>query len=113
MPVDVMGTTILPWCVIVEQKIVELIRFRQFLRPEERVVFDDLLTQCKLFAAGGEVFTSPVKEVSLLFWMVFAQHKKLTELEKRLNENPRLASRQSGPCGRRNREDDQQHDGDG
>jgi len=86
MPVDVMGTTILPWCVIVEQKIVELIRFRQFLRPEERVVFDDLLTQCKLFAAGGEVFTSPVKEMSLLFWMIFAQHKRLTELEKRLNE---------------------------
>jgi hypothetical protein len=47
--------------VIVEQKIVELSRFRQFLRPEDCAVFDDLLTQCKHYAAGDEVFTSPVK----------------------------------------------------
>jgi hypothetical protein len=53
MRVDVMGTTILPWCAIVEQKIAELSRFEQFLRPEDRAVFDDLLTQCKLYAAGG------------------------------------------------------------
>ena len=86
MRVDVMRTTILPWPVIVEQKIAELSRFRQFLRPEDRAVFDDLLTQCKLYAVGGEVFTSPVKEMSLLFWVIFAQHKRLVELERRLNE---------------------------
>ena len=82
----VMGRTISSWRFVVEQKIVELSRFKQFLRPEDRAVFDDLITQCRLFAAGGEVFASPVKEMSLLFWMIFAQHKKLTELEKRLNE---------------------------
>ena len=76
----------IPWRVLVEQKITELSRFKQFLRPEDRTVFDDLLTQCKLYAVGGEVFTSPVKEMSLLFWMIFAQHKRLVELEKRLNE---------------------------
>ena len=76
----------IPWRLIVEQKIAELSRFKQFLRPEDRAVFDDLLTQCKLYAVGGEVFTSPVKEMSLLFSMIFAQHKKLIELEKRLNE---------------------------
>jgi hypothetical protein len=31
----------IPWRVIVEQKIAELSRFRQFLRPEDRAVFDD------------------------------------------------------------------------
>jgi hypothetical protein len=75
----------MPWHVIVEEKMAELSRFKQFLRPEDRAVFDDLLTQCKLYAVGGEVFTSPVKEMSLLFWMIFAQHKKLAELERRLN----------------------------
>ena len=85
MRVDVMRTTILPWRVVVEQKIAELTRFRQFLRPEERAVFDDLLNQCKLYAVG-EAFTSPVKEMSLLFWMIFAQHKKLIELERRISE---------------------------
>ena len=86
MRVDVMERTTLSWCIIVEQKIAELSRFKQFLGPEDRAVFDDLLTQCKLYAAGGEVFTSPVKEMSLLFWMIFAQHKKLIQLEKRLDE---------------------------
>jgi len=81
-----MGRTIPSWRIIVEQKIAELSRFKQFLRPEDRAVFDDLLTQCKLHAARGEVFTSPVKEMSLLFWMIFAQHKKLAELEKRISE---------------------------
>ncbi|MGA2310296.1 MAG: hypothetical protein ABSG57_12220 [Candidatus Bathyarchaeia archaeon] len=76
----------IPWRIIFEQKIAELSRFKQFLRPEDRAVFDDLLTQCKLYAVGGEVFTSPVKEMSLLFSMIFAQHKRLVELEKRLNE---------------------------
>ena len=64
------------------REIVELARFRQFFRDKDRAVFDDLLAQCKLYAAGGEVFTSPVKEMSLLFWMIFAQHKKLMELEE-------------------------------
>jgi hypothetical protein len=86
MRVDVMRTTIMPWPVIVEQKIAELSRFKQFLRPEDRVVFDDLLAQCRLYAVGGEVFASPVREMSLLFWMIFAQHKRLVELERRLNE---------------------------
>jgi hypothetical protein len=81
-----MGRTIPSWHIIVEQKIAELSRFKQFLRPEDRAVFDDLLIQCRLYAAGGEVFTSPVKEMSLLFSMIFAQHKKLIQLEKRLHE---------------------------
>jgi hypothetical protein len=76
-----MEETRLPWHIIVEQKLAELSRFKQFLRDEEPAVFDDLLTQCRLYAAGGEVFTSPMKEMSLLFWMIFAQNKKLMELE--------------------------------
>jgi hypothetical protein len=75
------------WRIIVEEKLAELSRFKQFLRSEDRAVFDDLLSQCKLYAARGEVFTSPVKEMSLLFLMIFAQHKRLTELERRLNQS--------------------------
>jgi hypothetical protein len=72
--------------IILEQKLAELSRFKQFLRREDREVFDDLASQCRLYAAGGEVFASPLKEMSLLFWMIFAQHKRLTELEKRVND---------------------------
>jgi hypothetical protein len=81
-----MARTVLSWSIIIEQKLAELSRFKQLLRPEERVVFDDLLTQYKVYVAGGEVFASPVKEIALLFSMIFAQHKKLVQLEKRLQE---------------------------
>jgi hypothetical protein len=79
-----MGRTIPSWRIIVEQEIVAMSRFKQFLRPDERAVFDDLLSQCKLYAAEAGVLASPVKEVPLLLAMIFAQHKKLTELERRL-----------------------------
>jgi hypothetical protein len=85
----VISSRTMPWLVIVEQILAELSRFKQLLRPDERVALDDLLAQCKLHAAGGRVFTSPVDEMSLLFWMIFAQHKRLAELEKRLKEAPR------------------------
>ena len=62
-------------------------RFKQFLGREDRAVFDDLLSQCKLYAAEAGLLASPVKEVPLLLSMIFAQHKKLTDLEKRLNES--------------------------
>jgi len=81
-----MGRTIPSWRIIVEQKTAKLSRFKRFLRSEDRVVFDDLLGQCKLYAAEAGTLASPVKEVPLLLSMIFAHHKKLAELEKRLNE---------------------------
>ena len=80
-----MGRTIPSWRIIVEQEIAAMSRFKQFLGPEDRAVFDDLLNQCKLYAPQAGTLASPVKEVPLLLSMIFAQHKKLTELEKRLN----------------------------
>ena len=81
-----MGRTIPPWRIIVEQEIATMSRFKQFLGPEDRAVFDNLLNQCKLYAPEAGVLASPVKEVALLLSMIFGQHKRLTELEKRLNE---------------------------
>ncbi len=76
-----MGRTIPPWRIVVEQKISDLCRFKQSLRPEDRVI-DDLLIQCKLYAAEAGTLASPIKEVPLLLSMIFAQHKKLIELEE-------------------------------
>jgi hypothetical protein len=81
-----MGRTIPSWRIVVEQEIAAMSRFKQFLGPEDRAVFDDLLSQCKLYASEAGCLASPVKEVPLLLSMIFAQHKRLTELEKRLNE---------------------------
>ena len=81
-----MGRTIPSWRIIVDQEIATMSRFKQFLGPEDRVIFDDLLIQCKLYAPYAGCLASPVKEVPLFLSMLFAHHKKLRELEKRINE---------------------------
>jgi hypothetical protein len=81
-----MGRTIPSWRIVLDEELTRLARFRQFLRPEDRVVFDDLTAQCRLYASEAGTLASPIKEVPLLLSMIFAQHKRIMELEKRLKE---------------------------
>jgi len=67
----------------------ELERFKKFgvfLRSEDRAIFDDLLDQCRLYASFASTMASPVKEIPLLMSMLFGRHKRLVELEKRINQ---------------------------
>jgi hypothetical protein len=91
-----MGRTIPSWRIVLAGELSRLVRFKQFLRPEDRVVFDDLVTQCQIYASAAGCLASPVKEIPLLLSMIFAQHKRLMELEKHIN-NPTSngAARQS------------------
>jgi hypothetical protein len=67
---------------VVEQDLAKLSRFRQFLRSEDKEVFDDLLNQCRLYASYASTMAYPITEIPLL---LFGQHKRLTDLEKRVN----------------------------
>jgi hypothetical protein len=69
-----MGRTIPSWRIIVEEEITRMSKFKQFLGPDDRVVFDDLLSQCKLYAAEAGLLASPVKEVPLLLSMISYTH---------------------------------------
>ncbi len=69
---------------VVEEELSHIRRFKQFLRVEDKTVFEDLLNQCKLYASFASSMASPVKEVPLFMSMLFAQHKRITDLEKRL-----------------------------
>jgi hypothetical protein len=80
-----MGRTIPSWRVVVEGEIERLKKFRDSLRLEDKQIFEDLLNQCKLYASAASSLASPVKEIPLIISMLFAHHKKLTELERRLN----------------------------
>jgi len=82
-----MGRTVPSWRIVVEAEIEKLKRFRDSLRFDDRLVFEDLLNQCKLYASAASTLASPVKEVPLIISMLFAHHKKLMELEKRLSES--------------------------
>jgi hypothetical protein len=77
------GRTVPSWRMVVEAELEKLKSFRAFLRSEDKLVFDDLLNQCRLYASFAGSMTSPVKEVPLFMSMLFGQHKRLMELEKR------------------------------
>ncbi|MGA3109646.1 MAG: hypothetical protein ABSD99_09420 [Candidatus Bathyarchaeia archaeon] len=79
-----MGRTIPSWRMVVEAEVEKLKRFQEFLRQEDKAVFEDMLNQCRLLASAASVMAAPIKQVPLIISMLFAHHKKLVELEKRL-----------------------------
>jgi hypothetical protein len=81
-----MGRTIPSWRIVVEQELAKMNKFGQFLRAEDRIIFEDLMNQCKLYASAAGVLASSVKEFPLLLSMLFAHHKKLIELESQMKE---------------------------
>lgn len=71
---------------IAEAEIEKLKKFRDSLRLEDKVIFEDLLNQGKLYASAASSLASPVKEIPLMISMLFAHHKKLSELERKFRE---------------------------
>ena len=69
---------------VVEAEIAKLRKFQEFLRTDEKLVFQDLVNQCKLYAPYASSMVSTIKEVPLLFSMLFGQHKRIIELEKKI-----------------------------
>jgi len=59
-------------------------KFRNALSSEDKAIFEDMLNQCKLYASAASTLASPLKEVPLIISMLFAQQKKIVELEKTL-----------------------------
>jgi len=80
-----MGRTIPSWRMVVEAEVEKLKKFQDSLRLDDKLIFEDLLNQCKLYASAASALASPVKEMPLIISILFAHHKKLAELEKRLD----------------------------
>ncbi len=69
---------------VMEAEIAKLRKFQEFLRTDDKLVFQDLLNQCKLYAPYASTMVSTIKEVPLFVSMLFGQHKKIIELEKKI-----------------------------
>jgi hypothetical protein len=69
---------------VVETEIAKLRKFQEFLRTDDKLVFQDLLNQCKLYAPYASTMAYTIKEVPLFISMLFGQHKKIIELEKKI-----------------------------
>jgi hypothetical protein len=82
-----MGRTIPSWRMVVEAEVEKLKRFQEFLRQDDKTIFQDMLNQCKLLASAASVMASPMKQIPLIISILFAHHKKLVQLEKRLEEH--------------------------
>ncbi|HUK28809.1 MAG TPA: hypothetical protein VLV31_10325 [Candidatus Acidoferrales bacterium] len=82
-----MGRTIPSWRMVVEDEVEKLKRFQEFLRQEDKAIFEDMLNQCKLLASAASVMASPIKQIPLILSILFAHHKKLIQLEKRFEEH--------------------------
>ena len=67
-----------------EAEIAKLKKFQDFLRTDDKLVFHDLLDECKIYASYASSMASPVKEVPLFISMLFGQHKRIIELEKKV-----------------------------
>jgi len=72
---------------VVEDEVEKLKRFQEFLRQEDKAIFEDMLNQCKLLASAASVMASPIKQIPLILSILFAHHKKLIQLEKRFEEH--------------------------
>ena len=65
-------------------EIARLEKFKEFLPVAERIAFDDMLIECRLYAPYAGCMASPVKEVPFLISMLFGQHKRILDLEKKI-----------------------------
>ena len=75
---------------VVEDELPKLQKFGDFLRSEDKRVFEDLLNQCRLYASYAGTMVSPIKALPLLISMIFGQHKRLMELERRIDRQTEL-----------------------
>lgn len=76
-------------------EIARLEKFKEFLPVAERIAFDDMLIECRLYAPYAGCMASPVKEVPFLISMLFGQHKRILDLEKKIVSLETIMKKQS------------------
>ncbi len=69
---------------VVEAETAKLKKFQDLLPVDDKLVFHDLLLECRLYAPYASVMASPVKEVPFIISMLFGQHKRIVDLEKKV-----------------------------
>lgn len=62
----------------------KLKKFKEFLPVAEQIAFDDMLLEARLYAPYAGCMASPVKELPFLISMLFGQHKRILDLEKKI-----------------------------
>ena len=82
---------------VVEAELERMKNFQVFLRTEDKIIFEDMMNQCKLYASYASTLASPIKEVPLILSILFAHHKMLWEHEKYLESIKTLGTTKANP----------------
>lgn len=77
-----MAQTIFSGCSLVESEIEKLRSFGDSLSDEDKKVFEDLLDECRRYAAQAGKIAYSNKRFPVFLAMLFAQYRRVTALEK-------------------------------
>ena len=79
-----MGRTIPSWRIVVEQELAKMNKFKQLLRVEDQMIFEDLLNQCKLYASAAGVANRYLITDAMFMSILFNHQKNLKEFKAAL-----------------------------
>jgi len=79
-----MGRTIPSYRIILEEELKRWERFRDFLRIDERAVFEDMTDECRRRASAAGAACFPAKTEGMLLSILFAHDKAFKELLKQM-----------------------------
>ncbi|MFQ5998380.1 MAG: hypothetical protein ACE5KO_03655 [Candidatus Bathyarchaeia archaeon] len=80
-----MGRTIPSYRMIVENEIESWKKFGRALRPEDRVLFEEMFNACIIYASAGGFASRPVASEPMFMSILLAHQKALKELQKKLD----------------------------
>ena len=80
-----MGRTITSYRIPLEEELKRWERFRDALRIIEREVFHDMMDECRRRASAAGAACIPSKSEAMFLTILFAHHKTLSELNKRID----------------------------
>ena len=91
-----MGRTIPSYRIIPEEELKRWERFRDFLRIDERAIFEDMMDECRRYASAAGAGAFPSKTDGMFLSIIFAHHKALRELQARSRQIIRLVQKPEG-----------------
>jgi len=80
-----MGRTIPSYRIILEEELKRWERFRDFLRIDERAVFQDMMDECRRYASAAGAACIPSKSEAMFLTILFAHRKALKELKEKID----------------------------
>lgn len=81
-----MGKTVESYRLTLEDEISRWSGFERALRAEDRKAFEAVMDACRSYASAGSNATQPILFEPMVISVLVAQQKKITQLEKRLDE---------------------------